>query len=326
MIRLFFRQYGGWILLYLLLAGVFYVTFLLYRLPMNAFKNSFLFSFTILFISLLVAYFRFSMKIRQLQHFTDSSKTYFRKPLEREFLNVIDRECSLILSQKEKVLHDTLQLKSVIKMWSHQIKVPLASLDLLVQTERLEKQQVALQIQSIQYYLTLLLNYMKFQEQQDDYRFELFDIRSIVVEIIKQYRIQFLSKNLSVQLEGNWKLQSDKKWLAFALSQIIDNAIKYSASNRSIRIVMQEGQICIEDQGIGILPEDLPRLFDEGFTGFNGHMHHRSTGLGLFMTKKIIDELHLSIRIQSEIDKGTSVYISKPKKEKTHGVLTTMVR
>ena len=114
-------------------------------------------------------------------------------------------------------------------------------------------------------------------------------------------------------MTGDWELKSDKKWVTFALTQIIDNAIKYSKNNGKIIIRIFQASIEISDDGIGILEEDLPRIFEEGFTGFNGHEHQKATGLGLYMTKQVLDSLNLDITIHSQIDQGTQVFIT-PKK------------
>lgn len=114
-------------------------------------------------------------------------------------------------------------------------------------------------------------------------------------------------------MTGDWELKSDKKWVTFALTQIIDNAIKYSKDNGKIIIRISQASIEISDDGIGILEEDLPRIFEEGFTGFNGHEHQKATGLGLYMTKQVLDSLNLDITIHSQIDQGTHVFIT-PKK------------
>ena len=95
-----------------------------------------------------------------------------------------------------------------------------------------------------------------------------------------------------------------------ALEQLINNAVKYTNSG-TIKIVCSEGQLKIQDSGIGILPEDLPRLFDHGFTGFNGRANEKSSGLGLYLTKLILDKLDFQIKVSSEIDKGTEIYILK---------------
>ena len=122
-------------------------------------------------------------------------------------------------------------------------------------------------------------------------------------------------------MTGDWELKSDKKWVTFALTQIIDNAIKYSKDNGKIIIRISQASIEISDDGSGILEEDLPRIFEEGFTGFNGHEHQKATGLGLYMTKQVLDSLSLDINIQSQIDQGTHVLIT-PKKRLSKKILS----
>ncbi|MBF0845715.1 sensor histidine kinase, partial [Streptococcus danieliae] len=108
----------------------------------------------------------------------------------------------------------------------------------------------------------------------------------IMVDLVKKYRTHFLHKQIAVSIDGDWTLKSDRKWLAFALSQILDNAIKYSSEGGLIQILMDQG-VTIRDQGIGILAEDIPRLFDQGFTGFNGREHQKASGFGLYLTKRV---------------------------------------
>ena len=158
-----------------------------------------------------------------------------------------------------------------------------------------------------------MLNYLKFSQNKDDFRFEKLSVKNITTSIIKKYRIPCLLKHLSVEVTGDWELNSDRKWVNFALTQLIDNAIKYSKEGGKIAIRISQSSIEISDDGIGILEEDLPRIFEEGFTGFNGHEHQKATGLGLYMTKQVLDSLNLDITIHSQIDQGTQVFIT-PKK------------
>lgn len=132
----------------------------------------------------------------------------------------------------------------------------------------------------------------------------------IYVDLVKKYRNQFLQKDISVTIDGNWLLKSDRKWLSFALSQIIDNALKYNKTGGKVAIELNEG-ISISDTGIGILAEDIPRLFDEGFTGFNGREHQKATGFGLYLTKRVLNQLELAISVESQLEVGTSVTITK---------------
>ena len=136
-------------------------------------------------------------------------------------------------------------------------------------------------------------------------------MRDLVADLVKKYRISFLMKQMSVDIDGDWYLKTDKKWLSFAISQILDNAIKYSKKNSVIQVNISQGQISIIDHGIGILEEDLPRLFEEGFTGYNGHEHQKATGFGLYMTKQVLDRLGFVISISSQVDHGTTVSIKR---------------
>ncbi|HEM3294761.1 TPA: sensor histidine kinase [Streptococcus suis] len=155
-----------------------------------------------------------------------------------------------------------------------------------------------------------LLNYLKQTNHASDFRFEQVEVREVVVDLVKKYRNQFLQKDISVTIDGNWLLKSDRKWLSFALSQIIDNALKYNKTGGKVAIELNEG-ISISDTGIGILAEDIPRLFDEGFTGFNGREHQKATGFGLYLTKRVLNQLELAISVESQLEVGTSVTITK---------------
>lgn len=222
----------------------------------------------------------------------------------------------------EKVLEDQLDdrlsyktreenLQQLIKMWSHQMKVPISAISLMAQTNQLNQSDVQSQLLRLENDLARLLNYVKFSQNQSDFRFEKCQVREILVDLIKKNQVFFLQKDISVSIEGEWELKSDKKWLSFVFSQILDNAIKYNKKGGRITISIQENQVLIEDTGMGILKEDLPRLFEEGFTGYNGHEHQKATGLGLYMAKKILNSLELEIAVDSQIDRGTQVYITR---------------
>lgn len=234
-------------------------------------------------------------------------------PSELAYKDVIirlyEQSAQELLAEQAK----TEDVQSLVKMWSHQMKVPLSALSLMAQTNQLDGKEVQQQLTRLQNYLDTLLTYLKFSQNKDDFRFERLSVRDITIENVKKYRIPCLLKQLSIEVEGDWLLASDRKWLSFAISQILDNAIKYSKEQGKIRIEITDGRISISDNGIGILEEDLPRLFEEGFTGFNGHENQKATGLGLYRTKQILDSLNLAISITSQVDKGTQVTIALPK-------------
>ncbi|WP_165209129.1 sensor histidine kinase [Streptococcus tangpeifui] len=315
MIRKYIQEYGLWYLIYGLIAGLFCLTFWLYHLPLEYFINSLALNIVILLGFSLWLYAHFYSKLQQLNNttinFEPADFKRWQSPSDRAYQAII----ADLKAKEAEILLDAAQernrLESMIKMWSHQMKVPISALSFMAQTQQLDKSEVEQQLQRLQHYLNTLLAYLKFSRHNDDFRFELISAREIAVDLVKSYRTLCLSKNLSVSIEGDWQIKTDKKWLTFALAQILDNAIKYSQDNSQIRFIMTDQGVTISDQGIGILQEDLPRLFDEGFTGYNGHEHQKATGFGLYMTKQILDSLGLSIRITSQVGQGTSVRITK---------------
>lgn len=312
MIWKYVKEYAFWYLLYAILSGLYLLIFFLYRLPLYYFVTSLCLNLTILVMMSCWLYAKFRRKMVILQQFLDISELEeLQLPSDTAYHDLI---AEMKMSETTKLLEAKSQregLRNLIKMWSHQMKVPLSALSLMVQTDRLEKKEVHKQVLCMEKYLDTLLTYLKFSSNAYDFRFESCSVRSIVTELIKKYRISFLIKQLSVDIQGEWLVKSDKKWLSFAISQILDNAVKYSREGGQICVQLDENGLTLLDTGIGILAEDLPRLFEEGFTGFNGHEHKKATGLGLYMTKQVLDKLELSITIDSQIEKGTTVRIAK---------------
>ncbi|MCR8967343.1 sensor histidine kinase [Streptococcus zalophi] len=311
MIKDFFKEYFVWYALYLLLVITFLFTFFLYHLPIDYFVTSLLFTTTILII---VSLWQFSVYYRKRQELAANillgKDSLLNSPLEKAFLEhyyALEKEQLEELSQYRRRERN---LKNLVKMWSHQMKVPLSAISLMTQTNQLKPQDINRQLLSLDNYVDTLINYLKFHHHQSDFRFERIHLKEVVVEIIKKYRLLFLHKEIDIEIIGDWEIKSDQKWLTFAVTQLIDNALKYTKKGGKITIKM-ENSLIIEDTGIGILKEDIPRLFEEGFTGYNGREYQKATGLGLYMTKRILDDLELNITIVSEIDQGTKVIIKK---------------
>ncbi|HEO2900295.1 TPA: sensor histidine kinase [Streptococcus agalactiae] len=285
MIRQFLREHLIWYILYIMMFVLFFISFYLYHLPMPYLFNSLGLNVIVLLGISIWQYSRYRKKMLHLEA----------------------REAQKVSETIEQTNHVAL----MIKMWSHQMKVPLAAISLMAQTNHLDPKEVEQQLLKLQHYLETLLAFLKFRQYRDDFRFEAVSLREVVVEIIKSYKVICLSKSLSIIIEGDNIWKTDKKWLTFALSQVLDNAIKYSNPESKIIISIGEESIRIQDYGIGILEEDIPRLFEDGFTGYNGHEHQKATGMGLYMTKEVLSSLNLSISVDSKINYGTAVSIHK---------------
>ncbi|MGT2711631.1 sensor histidine kinase [Streptococcus oriscaviae] len=311
MIAKFFREYRSLYVCYGVLAGSFILLFFLYQLPTEFLQNALLLSLTLLILLTAGLFWKFRNRMRALKDYVhEEALPLLNKPVDLAYLSLIEAEKQATREQLLDYKSREEDLQAMVKMWSHQMKVPLAALSLMSQTEQLKPADVNHQLLRLDNYMANLLNYLKLTSHSSDFRFEEVEVREVVVEVVKKYRNQFLQKEIGVSIDGNWSIKTDRKWLSFALSQIIDNALKYNKTGGSVTICLDKG-ISVKDTGIGILAEDIPRLFDEGFTGYNGREHQKATGFGLYLAKRVLNQLELTIQVESQIEIGTQVTIEK---------------
>lgn len=312
MIVKFFKEYGIWYSVQLVMTLNYILIFKLYHLPMEYFVTAFgLHALLILGLTLYL-YLQFKQKILSLTYYkVGDSLKYKKLPTDLSYIQLIDTVVSQHAKEKLELTRQLSDYERLIKIWSHQMKVPLSALSLMYQTNQLKPKEVEQQLFKLENYIENLISYTKLNDYQDDFKFQEFSLNDLIKKIIKKRKIFFITKSLTVSLTGDTILKSDSKWLSFALSQIIDNAVKYSNNHSSIEIQINERSISIRDYGIGILQEDIPRLFEEGFTGFNGHEHQKATGLGLFMANQILSRLNFSIKVESEVGQGTCVIVKQ---------------
>lgn len=200
-------------------------------------------------------------------------------------------------------------------MWTHQIKTPIAALRLLLQ----EDGQSLEELFKIEQYAEMALHYARLDSLSSDLLFKKQDVVKIVKQAVKKYAVLFIGSGLSFTMEEfSCQAVSDEKWLSFVVEQLLSNALKYTPHGK-IRIYGLDRQkretngnaafVVIEDSGIGIRGEDLPRVFERGFTGYNGRLDKRSTGIGLYLCKQIFDRLSHTIEIESKAGEGTRVIL-----------------
>lgn len=198
-------------------------------------------------------------------------------------------------------------------LWAHQIKTPIAAMRLLLQSDNTEENKELLtQAFKIEQYVEMVLGYLKIDGATSDLLLQNYSLLEIVRQSVRKYAFMFIRKNIVLELkEMECMVLTDEKWLVFVIEQILSNALKYTSSGKiSIYVEDTEGKVLvIEDTGIGIAEEDLPRVFEKGFTGYNGRMDKKATGIGLYLCKKILDKLSHKITIESKINVGTTVKI-----------------
>lgn len=194
-------------------------------------------------------------------------------------------------------------------LWVHQIKTPIAALRLILQAQPQQGSAAAGQeLFKIERYVEMVLGYLRLSTISEDLRLETCALRPIAARAAKKFAPQFIYKKLSFTLDDfTLETVTDEKWMLFVLEQLLSNAVKYTQTG-GVTITAEAGDVLvIQDTGAGIAPEDLPRVFRRGFTGQNGRQEATSTGLGLYLVKRILDTLQTPIEIHSRPGEGTQV-------------------
>ena len=234
-----------------------------------------------------------------------------KSPLECALAEKLDEREAELYQKKSDAENRFNDLVDYYTLWVHQIKTPIAASKLLVSEveNRQLKQQLEQEIFKIDSYTNLVLQYLRLESFHDDLVLKKENIEDLVKEVIRKYALFFIQKGLSINLHDlDRSIVTDKKWLLVVLEQIISNSLKYTKEG-GLEIYMDDLELCIKDTGIGIKNSDQLRVFERGFSGYNGRLTQQSSGLGLYLSKKISEELGHQIRIESEVGKGTTVRI-----------------
>lgn len=196
--------------------------------------------------------------------------------------------------------------------WVHQIKTPIAAMRLLLQKEdTLLGRQLKTELFRIEQYVEMVLCYFRLDSPSSDFVIKYYDLDDIIRQSVRKYAGQFIQKKLRLIYEpSGQKVLTDEKWLSFVIDQIRSNAVKYTNEGSITISVDSHLVLSIADTGIGISPEDLPRIFEKSYTGYNGRVEKRSTGLGLYLCKKILGRLSHPISVTSTLGEGTTFYIN----------------
>ena len=207
-------------------------------------------------------------------------------------------------------------MQDYFTLWAHQIKTPIAAMRLILQTKpENSATEIEGELFRVEQYVEMVLNYLRLDSDSTDFVFKTCALDGIIRQCVRKYAKQFIRKKISLEYGGTaLQVLTDEKWLCFVIEQILSNALKYTAAG-SIRIFTQGETLVIADTGMGIAPEDLPRVFEKGYTGYNGRTDKKATGIGLYLCKKILQKLGHGISISSEVGKGTRVSIDLSREE-----------
>ena len=237
--------------------------------------------------------------------------------LYRDLLEKAGREKEEVLYEHEMKYDDMMDYYG---MWAHQIKTPMAAMRILLQSagegpetkiDRKLYDSLQMELFKTEQYVEMVLSYLRIGDISKDMVLTGCDIAKMVRQAVKKYSRLFILQKISLEMgEIRETVVTDEKWLSFVIEQILSNALKYTKKGK-VSIYMEPGErLVIEDTGIGISAEDLPRIMEKGYTGYNGRKDKKSTGIGLYLCRKVMDKLNHGIDIESEPGKGTRVILN----------------
>lgn len=305
------------LLLFAAFCAVFATVFFLYDVPLYAMGYATVLSGTLGAVVLAVdcaGFYRRHRLLRQLQNEVTVSVDHLPLPAnlpERDYQDLVR-----LLFHAQQVLQETSDaqysdLMEYYTLWAHQIKTPIAAMGLLLRDEEGPHQtELQTELQCIEQYVEMVLCYLRLDAGSTDYVLRTYDMDGIIRQAVRKYAGQFIHKKIKLEYEPvHCEVLTDEKWLLFVIDQVLSNALKYTPSG-SISISMPRDRVlCIRDTGIGIAAEDLPRVFDKGFTGYNGRRDKRASGIGLYLCRRIMENLGHRIWLESVPGEGTAVYL-----------------
>ena len=239
-------------------------------------------------------------------NFISVFKTSYEEQIYINLINEYNIKCENIINSNYNKIKEN---QEIMEMWVHDIKMPIAIIKLIIEQNAnsyFEKtlDEIDSEVMRIENSVERVLYLSKLDNFHKDFLVQEVDLQNIIREVIRKYSKYFIAKKINLSLDNlNHNVLSDKKWLIFIFDQLIGNALKYSKDNGNISITGELYSnyinIKIKDNGYGIKPEDMPRIFDKGFTGNNGRNNSKSTGLGLYLVKELCLKLNHDINVDS---------------------------
>lgn len=313
----YIKQKKNDIILFALSAVILSVSFVLYHLPVAAV----LYPVTICVFLFIAFLFWDYCRVKRTHDALEKMK---KKPAELmedlpEAYGTVEKDYQEILAllrEQQKRMHTHMSqayqdMMDYYTIWVHQIKTPIASMRLQLQNEDTEvSRKLSAELFKIEQYVEMVLIFLRVDSESTDYCFREYELDELIRQTVRKFSTEFILRKISLCYEPvNKKIITDEKWFSFVLGQVVSNALKYTREG-SITIEMEGNDVlCIRDTGIGIAPEDLPRIFEKGYTGYNGRVDRKASGLGLWLCDRICKRLGNKISASSEVDVGTVIRI-----------------
>ena len=322
-VLLYIRSKAAAAILAAVFCAVFAASFALYGLPTDAVLYPAAICAVIGVIAMAVDFIEKYKKHRYLVGVSKVSAELIEKlPEPRDFIEEDYRQIIESLKSETLELSDSFSAKyqdmsEYYTAWVHQIKTPIASMKLALENEDTPlSRRLSADLFRIEQYVGMVLAFIRLESPSGDYVFREYRLDPIIRQAVKRFASEFIDKKIALEYSPTDKSAvTDEKWLLFAVEQVLSNALKYTRSG-SVKIYVREPlTLCIEDTGIGIAKEDLPRIFEKGYTGYNGRSDKKASGIGLYLCKRVCRNIGAAISVESDIGKGTAVMIDLARDE-----------
>lgn len=298
--------------------------FWLYHAPVSAISYTFMVCFLGGTIFLTGGFYQYvraweqRQRIREAPEFFQDETDTGHSSVEEEYWEILQDVIEKKRKELEAMGQRQQEQQDYVMLWAHQIKTPITAMNLLLQSEEsVDRDALIQELREMDGYVDTMLQYVRLDSVNADLVLDCYALDTLVKPVVRYFSKTFITKRLSIHLENlEYPVKTDEKWMVFVLKQILSNALKYTEQG-GISIYGRretEGSVrlVIEDTGCGIAPEDLPRIFEKAFTGYNGHMEKKATGIGLFLSRKILSRLGHTISVESEEGIGTKVILGFP--------------
>lgn len=342
----YMRRAGKSFFLYGSCVGIFTLVLYLYDAPLDAVQYAALLAGGLFVLVGIVGVVRSAVRCKKVGHTLASlpnewSELPSASTLPEEmYQGKLKQLFDLLVQTDSQVRAGRREMVDYYTLWAHQIKTPMAAMHVLVQsleesllsqdekreslTDKAETTRILrdmkMELFQTEQYVEMVLSYLRAEEMGHDLLLKEYPLDAIVKQAVKKYSAIFISKKIRLEYQTCQEMVlTDEKWLVFVLEQLLSNALKYTPSGGMIAVYVEggeEGRLVIKDNGIGIQAEDLPRIFEKGFTGFNGRKDKKSTGIGLYLCKMICDKLGHKITVESEEGNGTRVCLGIVQKQR----------
>lgn len=312
----FLKQESKLYIVFFLFLSVFFLTFFLYHLPLDAILYPALLCFVIGAVIEIIHFFSYKgqhQHLNQISFLIEELEASLPEPaslIESDYQELIIHLLHEILKLRTENLIQYSDMVDYFSVWVHQIKTPITAMQLILSSEDTERSRIlSLELFRIEQYVEMVLTYLRLGSDSTDYVFKETDLDQMLRAVLRKFSSEFIHRKLSLDYNPiNRQIITDEKWFSFVIEQLLTNALKYTKEG-TITIGLEDETLIIQDTGLGIDESDLPRIFEKGYTGYNGRLDKKASGLGLYLCKEVCQNLEIPISIESQVGLGTTVHL-----------------